>query len=278
MAYHDLEGAVFPPARFNVSPLQIQHSRPAVFPLNISGPPSLGPWHQSDVCSHILLLPPHSPTQHPPSGRHLIILTHGVFGTRHDWDHWMDTWKAHSAATGASPSYFDSYILILDFKGITLKGIHVLAKSGIKQIETFLSQHQGVFTHFSLVGHSLGGVVNKAIICMRPACHHFRFLKPRNFVALATPHLGARRFDHQLVEGVAQVVYFPMTQTGKDFLQLDSKRNLIQVALELPMPFPILCTDFAGHLQGLGSLFQQTAALRSLPKSKVSRFCVHQQM
>jgi len=138
----------------------------------------------------------------------------------------------------------DAEFCVVDLRGRTLRGIAHNAAEACRQVEALLAARPpDQFASFSLVGHSFGGVYAKHMLSLRSDHPLFSALEPKNFVALAAPHLGSRRprtwFHAQLV-----TKWF-FSDTGRELLMEDKARvlpNVTHASLPELARFPNLMT------------------------------------
>ncbi|KAG6611108.1 putative alpha/beta hydrolase [Phytophthora cinnamomi] len=120
---------------------------------------------------------------------HLVVLQHGLLGSKHDFARFVDIFRAqfradelylHAGESNAT-SFFQTY------DGVDQGGERLADE--VQQLAARMPKLQKL----SMIGHSLGGLYNRYCIGLLLARGFFDSVEPVNFVTLATPHLGIRR-------------------------------------------------------------------------------------
>eukprot|EP00667_Euglena_gracilis_P003913 EG_transcript_3928 len=168
---------------------------------------------------------------------------HRSFFTRRVADNPLTSPSFRRQGTSQWARALDCEFCVVDLAGHTLKGISYMATHACLQVEDFLQSRSGDFDSFSIIGHSFGGVYSKYMLTLRYQYPAFSLLQPRNFIALATPHLGSRRprtwFHAQLV-----TKWF-FSDTGMELLMEDPQRllpNVTHASIPELRAFPNLMT------------------------------------
>jgi hypothetical protein len=181
---------------------------------------------------------------------HLVILAHGMLGSRTDWTNWQAVWDSRVAYR---PQAQKSVLFALDMPNLTLAGIEALATEANKQIEGYLKQHGNRFTCYSIIAHSLGGIYTKRMLTL-PNCA-LADLTPLNYVTLATPHLSSRLpyapvlhkvFTHTHTSSRRPLPYFSFLlqaaeylfakRTGQELFLADKQKKLVAATYDC-VPF-----------------------------------------
>ncbi|KAI9914099.1 hypothetical protein PsorP6_005943 [Peronosclerospora sorghi] len=163
-----------------------------------------GTWHLEYVIPYfavsipilLLLVIMRSPRHDTPNpallrnATHLIILQHGLLGSRHDFARFSEIFRScfqlddfiylHAAESNAT-SFFKTY------DGIDRGGERLA-----DEIQKLVMQMPNL-KKFSMIGHSLGGLYNRYCIGLLLCRGFFDKIEPVNFMTFATPHLGIRR-------------------------------------------------------------------------------------
>eukprot|EP00854_Cymbomonas_tetramitiformis_P026935 gene26935-biopygen27892 len=120
------------------------------------------------------------------SADHLVVLIHGLHGTRHDFDVLADILRCGDGPKGGVLVH-----IVTANERCTTDGVDPGARRVQREILELLSRHSGLRT-LSLIGHSLGGIYarrtayllgEEGILCTR--------IRPAVFATIASPHLGA---------------------------------------------------------------------------------------
>ncbi|RMX67612.1 hypothetical protein DD238_001587 [Peronospora effusa] len=121
---------------------------------------------------------------------HLIMLQHGLLGSKTDFARFMAIFDAHfppedflylHASESNASGFFQTY-----------DGIDQGGERLANEIQKLTIQMPKL-KKFSMIGHSLGGLYNRYCIGVLLSRGFFDKIEPMNFVTLATPHLGIRR-------------------------------------------------------------------------------------
>ncbi|KAJ3325880.1 hypothetical protein HDV06_002265 [Boothiomyces sp. JEL0866] len=119
---------------------------------------------------------------------HLVLLIHGVNGYASDMDYIAE--KIHKIAPK------DTIIQApLCNQKLSHDGILVCAQRYLKWIKWFIDKYENI-NEISMLGHSLGGLYGRCLVGLLYKENIIPDrLKPRNFIALSTPHLPPAHQD-----------------------------------------------------------------------------------
>jgi hypothetical protein len=169
---------------------------------------------------------------------------------------------------------WDNYKIPFFQKHRTYDGIVAGGERVFTEIESVLNQ-QSQLTHFSMIGHSLGGLYARYVIGKLKSRGWFDRLQARYFITIATPHLGSRQLTRLLptsfVEWTATHLIGP---TGDQLLYQDQVFNEQDLGVEQdPQRLPVLlqlCQE--PYLSALRS-FQHRFAFANAFHDRTVSFC-----
>eukprot|EP00598_Pedospumella_elongata_P008087 CAMPEP_0184969172 /NCGR_PEP_ID=MMETSP1098-20130426/2003_1 /TAXON_ID=89044 /ORGANISM="Spumella elongata, Strain CCAP 955/1" /LENGTH=341 /DNA_ID=CAMNT_0027490909 /DNA_START=36 /DNA_END=1058 /DNA_ORIENTATION=+ len=164
---------------------------------------------------------------------HLVVLSHGLHGSRHDLTYLAD----HLEKAGC---------LVLRSSANEMLNSHVGVHAGgmklADEVWNFLYLHSGV-RRISFVGNSLGGLFARYAVkeLFDEPTGLIATLRPHHFLTIATPHLGVRNytffdeFGIQVPSQLKDLVARGMGRTGLDMLgddpnQLGSESLIYRMA------------------------------------------------
>ncbi|KAL1917322.1 uncharacterized protein VTP21DRAFT_4978 [Calcarisporiella thermophila] len=181
-----------------------------------------------------------------PNNSHLVVLTHGVLGTRIDFLYLYEKLLSHyDAKCGNGDNSVVPLACDSNHLG-TFDGIEVAGRRIADQILTTVNYSREneskkedwncKYSKISFIGHSLGGILNLYAIEVLQQITHGKFfdvLTPMHFVTLASPLLGS----HLIAPLKWVLIGGLLGQTGKD-LALATPANTLQEPLLLQLAHP----------------------------------------
>ncbi|PRW45615.1 alpha beta-hydrolases superfamily [Chlorella sorokiniana] len=121
-----------------------------------------------------------------PDAEHLIVMVHGLFGTRDNWRAIRTLLDEHldRRATALFVSHCNE-------RQKTFDGIDTCGERLAEEIQAVAAQHPRL-RRISILAHSMGGLISRYAVgrLYDPATRTVAGLAPCHFVCIATPHLG----------------------------------------------------------------------------------------
>jgi len=162
---------------------------------------------------------------------HMVVLVHGMHGGESDLAHFKKV---------LNKSHPDKLIIHCaksnDGWLKTHEGIDVQGKRLADEIIELKEKNPNV-RYFSVVGHSLGGLVSRACIGNLLERKFFDQVRPLNYVSLASPHVGSRRpvkgLFNPLASWYTKLFY---SRTGKQLMLEDDENGQQPYLVELTDP------------------------------------------
>jgi pimeloyl-ACP methyl ester carboxylesterase len=140
-----------------------------------------------DTNTHISTLQQEQSMQTTPNTpSHLLILVHGLFGSRYNWEYISEVLQEHLDTTTTLIHVSKANERAATFAGIDACGSALAAE--IKNIVSVTPSLQRI----SFIGHSMGGLISRyaAGELYDSENNSIASLKPSHFITMATPHLG----------------------------------------------------------------------------------------
>lgn len=179
--------------------------------------PYLSNWFYWNVASQM--------TKIPPKKTHLVILVHGLHGRKTDLS---------SIANLLQSKYENVFCFASECnEGLTIThdGID---RGGIRLAQeiTNIVEENSHLSEISFIGHSLGGIYARYCIGELFRIKFFEKLKPKNYISLASPHLGVRRPPTNIYNStVSFFVKTVLARTGKQLaLEDDCPHLLVEIS------------------------------------------------
>ncbi|KAK6514421.1 hypothetical protein TWF506_008814 [Arthrobotrys conoides] len=160
----------------------------------------------------------------PPTGDHLVVLVHGLWGNPTHMEYLAESLKSryddsqlivHVAARNSGNHTYD---------GIELGGERLAAE--IEELLEDFSDKGVIIRKFSIVGYSLGGLVSRYVVGVLHSKGIFDKIKPVNFTTFASPHLGVRTpklgWHHHIWNVVGART---LSASGRQLFTIDKFRN-----------------------------------------------------
>ncbi|KAJ3692613.1 hypothetical protein LUZ60_011708 [Juncus effusus] len=157
---------------------------------------------------------------------HLVVMVHGILGSTADWQY---------AANEFIKQLPDKVIVHCSERNmyrLTLNGVDVMGERLAEEVLEVIGERPEI-TKISFVAHSVGGLVARYAIAklFRVQKGNICGLKPMNFIAVATPHLGSRGnkqvpflYGFVTMEKVAcRVIHWIFGKTGRHLYLTDSE-------------------------------------------------------
>lgn len=151
----------------------------------------------------------------------LIILQHGLHGTLNDYDNFLNILLGYDFTV-------PTIVLRPRTNGgfwPTMGGVKECSERMVAEVEIVLKAFPSL-RQYSIVGHSLGGVIARHSIKKISALGYQ--LKPIDFIAVSSPFLGVRRPRRTVFNSVFHK-FAPLIagQTGKELLMEDDDPNIM---------------------------------------------------
>lgn len=169
---------------------------------------------------------PHSSNAHPFTECHLIVLSHGLWGTQDHFAYVEETLQNTLKLKHPNKTFrfyrTKSNEKFKTYDGIDLCGTRV-ADEILIETATLLDKSKLRVTEFSLIGYSLGGLICRFAIGILTYRKYFESITPVNFVTFCTPHVGVLTpGDTISVKCFNNIVPYLLGNSGKQMFLKDS--------------------------------------------------------
>ncbi|KAK6502755.1 hypothetical protein TWF481_007802 [Arthrobotrys musiformis] len=168
----------------------------------------------------------------PPSGDHLVVLVHGLWGNPSHMEYLAESLKSR---------YDDSQLIVhvaarnsgnYTYDGIELGGERLAAE--IEELLEDFADKGVIIRKFSIAGYSLGGLVSRYVVGVLYSKGIFDKIKPVNFTTFASPHLGVRTPKLGLHHHIWNVIGArTLSASGRQLFTIDSFRNTTRPLLSI---------------------------------------------
>lgn len=168
----------------------------------------------------------------PPTGDHLVVLVHGLWGNPSHMEYLAESLKSR---------YDDSQLIVhvaarnsgnYTYDGIELGGERLAAE--IEELLEDFADKGVIIRKFSIVGYSLGGLVSRYVVGVLYAKGIFDKITPVNFTTFASPHLGVRTPKLGWHNHIWNVVGArTLSASGRQLFTIDSFRNTTRPLLSI---------------------------------------------
>ncbi|KAF3223858.1 hypothetical protein TWF679_000292 [Orbilia oligospora] len=168
----------------------------------------------------------------PPTGDHLVVLVHGLWGNPTHMEYLAESLKSR---------YDDSQLIVhvaarnsgnYTYDGIELGGERLAAE--IEELLEDFADKGVIIRKFSIVGYSLGGLVSRYVVGVLYSKGIFDKITPVNFTTFASPHLGVRTpklgWHHHIWNVVGART---LSASGRQLFTIDSFRNTTRPLLSI---------------------------------------------
>ncbi|KAK6339150.1 hypothetical protein TWF718_008573 [Orbilia javanica] len=168
----------------------------------------------------------------PPTGDHLVVLVHGLWGNPSHMQYLAESLKSR---------YDDSQLIVhvaarnsgnYTYDGIELGGERLAAE--IEELLEDFADKGVIIRKFSIVGYSLGGLVSRYVVGVLYAKGVFKKITPVNFTTFASPHLGVRTpklgFHHHIWNIIGART---LSASGRQLFTIDRFRNTSRPLLSI---------------------------------------------
>ncbi|KAK6513539.1 hypothetical protein TWF281_005162 [Arthrobotrys megalospora] len=176
----------------------------------------------------------------PPTGDHLVVLVHGLWGNPSHMEFLAESLKSR---------YDDSQLIVhvaarnsgnYTYDGIELGGERLAAE--IEELLEDLSDKGVIIRKFSIAGYSLGGLVSRYVVGVLYAKGIFDKITPVNFTTFASPHLGVRTPKLGIHNHIWNVVGArTLSASGRQLFTIDrfrdTKRPLLAILADKDLAF-----------------------------------------
>ncbi|PSS31125.1 hypothetical protein PHLCEN_2v2330 [Hermanssonia centrifuga] len=159
---------------------------------------------------------------------HLLVLTHGMWGSPNHLDEMSRVYKELRGQEGskAGPDGEHLHILVAQanrekgtYDGVDWGGERV-AEEVMDEIKKLEDEGKKV-TRFSVTGYSMGGLVARYLVGVLHQRKFFDTVTPVNFMTVATPHIGLIRYPTFRSSLFAYLGPRLLSRTGEQFYTVD---------------------------------------------------------
>lgn len=172
---------------------------------------------------------------HGPKPCHLIVLSHGLWGTLDHFTYLADTLQSTLALKHPTTNFAfyktKSNEKFKTYDGIDLCGSRVCDEI-IHETARLLQKDNMLVTKFSLIGYSLGGLIARYAIGVLAHKKYFDTIEPINFVTFCSPHVGVLTPGSSIsIKVFNNFVPYLLGKSGKqmflkDSIKVSSSENL----------------------------------------------------
>lgn len=184
---------------------------------------------------------------------HLIVLSHGLWGTSDHFNYIEETLQ-ETVKAKYPEKVFAIYKTKSNEKFKTYDGIDLCGARVVEEILDETAQLKTrdnlVVTEFSLIGYSLGGLIARFAIGILTYRNYFQHIKPINFVTFCSPHVGVLTPGDSLsVKCFNSLVPYLLGNSGKQMFLKDSV-HLEHSNEKIPL-LKLMATENSIFVQGL---------------------------
>jgi len=179
---------------------------------------------------------------------HLVILVHGLHGSVTDLEYVrVRLQKNYSNLITHCATANDGFLS-------THEGLDITGARLTEEILQLTDSHPSV-KYFSIIGHSLGGLISRYCIGKLYELDYFSKVVPVNYISIATPHVGSRRSSKGVINPVIHwFVNTFLSDTGSQLMLEDVPPDTKELPILVKMSSPDSC-----FFKGL-ALFNQRIA------------------
>ncbi|PRP77257.1 lipid particle protein [Planoprotostelium fungivorum] len=179
---------------------------------------------------------------------HLFVLVHGISGAA------SQMFEIGSLIAKTHDRVYVHYATSNDLIALTMDGIDIGGERLACEVLNICQRLMNI-RYISFIAHSMGGLYARYCIGRLYEQNFFQYIRPINFITLATPHVGSRRPLDTVVGIINNIICrCILSTTGRQLILLDHEES----------PLLLQMTELDGpHMKGL-SLFTVRVAYANI--------------
>lgn len=196
---------------------------------------------------------PSTTQPNPTQNCHLVVLTHGLWGTKDHFSYVEET-LINTLQSDYPDKIFKTYKTLSNEKFKTYDGIDLCGSRVADEILNFtaylLQNDNLIVNEFSLIGYSLGGLIARFAIGVLTYRKYFETITPINFVTFCTPHVGVLTpGDSFSIKCFNNLVPYLLGNSGKQMFLKDSV--YLEITGESVPLLKLMATENSIFMRGL---------------------------